>query len=237
MKRITILITIIVILFSSTCYNAESQLKTAQPNDIPCRIGLTAQQVFEAMQGIAPMTVEEFCACLPCLCCDCGGRKTLKQGQNPCSVSCLPDVERRKLCCEGMGEPWERIVTWSCCEPVEPPCKCCPCDLEDCPPPNELGKFYVTFSPSSVPDLGVYLIMLSEIVQAHGGKTCCEEDIMQNGHSSGCTSSGQTGWVNVCVDPTIAPIIEEAARQAGIPASYSPGLNMPTGKPCWCLGK
>ena len=136
-----------------------------------CNSLVTPQILFEAVRDMG-ISESEFCRCFPCLCCDCNGVKSVKKDND----TCPPDTRITKICC--LGTPYEREVSWLCCQ-SEPPCPsdCCePCNIRNCPEPYVRGSFIVHITPPSpYQNFEDALILFSQIVQSYGGITCCEE--------------------------------------------------------------
>ena len=178
------------------------------------------------MTGI---TEEEFCSCFPCLCCECKGVKHVKENNDPCPPA---DRTMKKICCP--KTPNEKEVSWYCCE-REPLCPdCCTCDVNDCPPPYKRGTFYIRHHESNI--FADYLIMFSDIVVAHGGKTCCKEFIQQNGIQFPCNNITGEGYINVCIDPAVKDYIIRAAESMGFySVEFDYGIS--DDKDCYCRAK
>ena len=234
-KKVALLLTSIALVCNVYTKAPSKQGDTSLPLPIvPCEI--TGNQLFEALQQTMPgITLEQFCNCFPCLCCDCGPKKYIKK--NICDSACPPAIPVRKMCCEGQGPPYQRIVLWHCCGDFveeEPPCNCCPCDIHDCPPPYEKRVFHI-YTSNYVPDFSVKLKEFSQIVKQYGGKTCCEEYLTQHG-TPGCIPNG-AGTVNACIPPGTAQSIIDYAKANGFYTVNSSLGYLPATGGCRCLTK
>ena len=127
MKRINFISILLLFWAASNIYSAPRSVETPiiAPAYTPCGSSVTPRQLYNSVKD--QMTEDEFCACFPCLCCDCHGNKVIKENNAPCKLSAR---RYTKKCCAGTNN--EEEVSWWCCEP-EPPCDCCECDVDDCP--------------------------------------------------------------------------------------------------------
>lgn len=148
------------------------------------------------------MSIEEFCRCFPCFCCD--------------DMKSLRGKIVKKLCCIDSDNPVE--VVWDCCDP-EPDCDCCdeepPCELENCPEDYVRVRFRIR-NDNQTDSTGSYnyVLMFSDIVRRHGGKTCCEDvnpEVQIPETKWLCSFRGSDSYINVCIHPDRIPeMIQES---------------------------
>jgi len=160
-----------------------------------------------------PVDTTAFCEMFPCMCCECGEKRSLRPPDDKC-----PDTTWViKLCC--VNEEVPVYVPWQCCQEIEPPCRCCdttpvgPCDLENCPPENRI-RFRVVDqqNPGSVDNL---VLRFSNILKKYGGYTCCEEYFMEHPDMDElCSWGGRDAYVNVCIQniPVLLQLLENEVK-------------------------
>jgi hypothetical protein len=127
-----------------------------------------------------------------------------------------------KICiCDCNGIPELKTLSWNCGQQPEPPCDCCPCDLNDCPAPNIRVRFnIVTFGFAG--DYTGKMKLFSDIVIRHKGKTCCEDFLMQNPGAFKSCQNNNNASINTCIPPSeIENIRNEALANGFDQVTYS----------------